>query len=109
MQTFEYNLCVFLIIYHVQYSFHFSDSSWQRFHDVSVNSHIFAVMRDGFSFNKVVVAMAKTKNRKKEGKGIMAMKSKRQFDSPWVELLEWTRKDPNPDTWNPWIQRVFPN
>lgn len=48
---------------------------------MSVYSHIFAVMRDGFSFNKVVVAVAKTKNRKKVGKGIMAMKSKRQFDS----------------------------
>ena len=45
-------------------------------------SHVLAVMRDCFSFNKVVVAMAKTKNRRKEGReDVMARKSKRQFDS----------------------------
>ena len=36
----------------------------------------------------------------KEGReDVMAMKSKRQFDSRWAELLEWTRKDPNRESW----------
>lgn len=109
MQTFEYNLCVFLIIYHVQYSFHFSDSSWQSFHDGSVYSHIFAVMRDGFSFNKAVVAMGEDQEQKEGREGCNGNEEQEAvwFTVSWIVRVD--QKRPISRLLNPWIQRVCPN